>query len=184
MSRFLYVLVFALFLTACGATNDSTDTNNGSNSDDTTTMYEGVNGFILSLEGETMLVIGTDGNQQATYYTYDDTTQVEDENGDFLAFTDLRIGQYVKTFYKDGIAESYPMQGKAAKVIIYAGEEYPPSKGIAHAISTLNTADNDYYPYIFSYEKDGELWKLNFHTLIDDKEVTSITINEDGEIVE
>jgi hypothetical protein len=186
VARIIYVLVFAFFLTACGTleTTDNNTSNGGSNSDKTPTMYEGVNGFILILEGDRMLVIGTDGNQEATYYTYDETTRVEDENGDGLSLTNLRIGQYVKTFYEDGIAESYPMQGKAAKVIIFKGEEYPPSNGISHALSTLDTTDEDYYPYIFSYEKEGELWMLNFHTLIDDKELTSITVNRDGDIIE
>jgi hypothetical protein len=181
MPKFIYFIVFAFILTACGTTSDTKNTN-GSNGDDSSNMYEGVTGFILSLEGSRMLVIGTDGHQEATYYSFDESTEVEGEDGELLEIAAFRIGQYVKTYYEGAIAESYPMQGHAAKVVIFNGDEYPPIKGIAYALSTFNTEQD--MPYIFSYEKNGEKWQLNFNSLHDDKRLATFKVNADGEIVE
>ncbi|OZM58669.1 hypothetical protein CIB95_03620 [Lottiidibacillus patelloidae] len=184
MKKVILGIIFTMLLTACGSTsvNDNPSNGNNNSSDEKEPMYEGVSGFIISLSSDEMLVIGIKDNEEATYYSFNDKTIVEDGHGDWLSYKDLRIGQFVDTYYRGGIAESYPMQGGAAKVIIHSDATYPPATGIANAISTLDVEDD--YPYIYAFNKDGDFWTIEISFLNQSQSNIQFKINEDGEIIE
>jgi ABC-type uncharacterized transport system auxiliary subunit len=186
MKKVVIGVLFALLLTACGTTISQNDkATNGSNGaiDTNEEMYEGVSGFIVSFTDNSMLVIGVKDHQEATYYSLNDKTIVENSNGDWLAVADLQVGQFVDTFYQGAIAESYPAQGRAAKVIVHQGGDYPPATGIANAIASFE-ADEDAMPYIYQFEKADELWVLDIAFLNNDLDIVQVKVNETGDIVE
>jgi hypothetical protein len=120
VKQVLQLLFLTLVLAGCGE---------GATDHDTQYSTPDIAGLIYSIEGKTILVVEgiEDVNisqeewhgKPAIRYEITTDTIIESEEGEKLTFVDLHIGQKVQVWSYGPIMESYPMQTKAKKIILF-----------------------------------------------------------------
>lgn len=117
-------LCIAMIITACGgqaANNDHNDHVSGHSDEDVQLAF--ANGTIIYINEEGNRVLVTEYKEQqesrsirAIYLAVMDDTELLDANSHPVQISDLHVGQQVKAWTSGAIAESYPEQGKAARI--------------------------------------------------------------------
>jgi len=125
MKKALHILMlssiaFILIVTGCSTEDNDLDLEPGS---------EPISGTVYSIENERILVVSDlddvniprsewfDQGKRAVYFTVDEDTVVE-LDGEQVETDLIARGQKVDVYHEGALAESYPEQGKAVKVVI------------------------------------------------------------------
>ncbi|WP_223702287.1 YobA family protein [Sutcliffiella deserti] len=144
-----FIVVVFCFLLLCGcSTGNNKSENDGAASDlpiDTSEAEakEDLTGYIISLSVDNnirMLVTGSHANNDgvsATVYTLDEKTTVKGTSEDPLAASDLLVGMKVTVFNSGIVAESFPAQSGAIKVVVDSTQDELERNAIEKALKQV-----------------------------------------------
>jgi hypothetical protein len=177
-----------LLLLGCGTSNDNNSDQNGTGSDSAppTENTEGeeavedLTGHIISISDEgniRILVTGSQANStgvSATMYTLDESTKVKDTDGKGLEAADLKIGMKVTVWNTGIVAESFPAQSGALKVVVDAGQNGNEQAAIEKALEEVKAGD----PWhVEAVEKINDShYKVTLKNLLEDSEPVEVEV--------
>ncbi len=192
--KFMSLLACFLLLFGCGTTGGNDNSSSGSNpgSDEEAPNEEPVDvddqavedltGYIVSIsnEGQTRILVtgqhpssGGSGTS-ATMYTLEESTKVENSVGEPLEAADLMVGRKVTVWNSGIVAESFPAQSGAIKVVVDEEQDELEQKAIAKALEEVEAG----YPWhVEEVTEQGEgLYKVTLKNLLDDSEPVDIEV--------
>ncbi|TYS57622.1 hypothetical protein FZC74_16460 [Sutcliffiella horikoshii] len=193
--KFMSLLACFLLLFGCGTAggndnNSSSGSNSGSNEetpneepvDVDDQAVEDLTGYIVSVsdEGQTRILVtgqhpssGGSGTS-ATMYTLEESTKVENSAGEPLEAVDLMAGMKVTVWNSGIVAESFPAQSGAIKVVVDEGQDELEQKAIAKALEEVEAG----YPWhVEEVTEQGEQsYKVTLKNLLDDSEPVDIEV--------
>ncbi|MGD6873514.1 DUF3221 domain-containing protein [Sutcliffiella horikoshii] len=193
--KFMSLLACFLLLFGCGTAggndnNSSSGSNSGSNEetpneepvDVDDQAVEDLTGYIVSVsdEGQTRILVtgqhpssGGSGTS-ATMYTLEESTKVENSAGEPLEAADLMAGMKVTVWNSGIVAESFPAQSGAIKVVVDEGQDELEQKAIAKALEEVEAG----YPWhVEEVTEQGEQsYKVTLKNLLDDSEPVDIEV--------
>lgn len=196
--KFMSLLACFLLLFGCGTAggnNSSSGSNTGSGEeipdeepvDDQEQAVEDLTGYIVSVsdEGQTRILVtgqhpssGGSGTS-ATMYTLEESTKVENSEGETLEAADLMAGMKVTVWNSGIVAESFPAQSGAIKVMVDADQDEHEQEAVAKALEEVE-AGNPWHVEEVSEEGDHQ-YKVTLKNLLDDSEPVEITVElEEG----
>ncbi|WP_404428518.1 DUF3221 domain-containing protein [Sutcliffiella horikoshii] len=192
--KFISLLACFLLLFGCGTTGGNDNRSSGSNpgSDEDAPNEEPVDvedqavedltGHIVSISNEGQIRILVTGQHpsssgsgtSATMYTLEEGTKVENSSGDPLEAVDLIVGMKVTVWNSGIVAESFPAQSGAIKVVVDEEQDELEQKAIAKALEEVEAG----YPWHVEEVTDqGELsYKVTLKNLLDDSEPVDIEV--------
>ncbi|ART77053.1 hypothetical protein B4U37_13785 [Sutcliffiella horikoshii] len=189
--KFMSLLACFLLLFGCG-TAGGNDNNSSSGSNEEAPNEEPVDvddqavedltGYIVSVsdEGQTRILVtgqhpssGGSGTS-ATMYTLEESTKVENSAGEPLEAADLMAGMKVIVWNSGIVAESFPAQSGAIKVVVDEGQDELEQKAIAKALEEVEAG----YPWhVEEVTEQGEQsYKVTLKNLLDDSEPVDIEV--------
>ncbi|CAH0180154.1 hypothetical protein SRABI96_01410 [Peribacillus sp. Bi96] len=77
---------------------------------------KGEDGFITDLDDKKILIKGT-------YYKVTNHTDIQDQHGKDLDYSDLEIGMKVKPWHRGGVMESFPGKAEAVLILVLTDEK-------------------------------------------------------------
>lgn len=199
--KFISLLSCFLLLFGCGTAGGNNNNNSGSGSnsgsgeevpneepvDDEEQAVEDLTGYIVSLsdEGQTRILVtgqhpssGGSGTS-ATMYTLEESTKVEDSEGEVLEAGDLKVGMKVTVWNSGIVAESFPAQSGAIKVVVDAEQDEHEQQAVSKALEEVETG----YPWHVEEvtEQEEQSYKVTLKNLLDDSEPVDIEVEvEEG----
>ncbi|WP_404442906.1 YobA family protein [Sutcliffiella horikoshii] len=192
--KVMSLLACFLLLFGCGTTggngNNSSGSNPGSDEevpneepvDDEKQAVEDLTGYIVSIsnEGQTRILVtgqhpssGGSGTS-ATMYTLEESTKVENSEGETLEAADLMVGMKVTVWNSGIVAESFPAQSGAIKVVVDAEQDEYEQQAVAKALEEVE-AGNPWHVEEVSEQAEG-LYKVTLKNLLDDSEPVDIEV--------
>ncbi|QFT89611.1 hypothetical protein FIU87_13200 [Bacillus sp. THAF10] len=196
MKKIKLVSVLACFLllfgcgTAGGNNNNGSTGSNGPNNEqpddepvnDDVEAVEDLTGYIVSIANEgnvRILVTGQLPNnggsgQSATMYTLEESTTVENSNGDAMEAGDLTVGMKVTVWNSGVVAESFPAQSGAIKVVVDAKQDEHEQQAVAKALEEVESG-MPWHVEDVSAEQDHK-YKVTLKNLLDDSEPVEIEV--------
>ncbi|MFZ3588504.1 DUF3221 domain-containing protein [Bacillus sp. DJP31] len=129
------ILAFCLFLVSCVQQNQG-NTN--------TDQFKDISGYVMTANGDRILVtekvsVEEKAHPSAAVYTITEDTQIVSEKGESLSKTDIKVGTLVEVWHTGIVAESFPTQATALKILVHTNEEKSNhAKAIAVAVETLD----------------------------------------------
>ncbi|KMJ59930.1 hypothetical protein AB685_03520 [Bacillus sp. LL01] len=197
--KFMSLLACFLLLFGCGTAGGNNNSSSGSNPgsgeeipdeepvDDEEQAVEDLTGYIVSIsdEGQTRILVtgqhpssGGSGTS-ATMYTLEESTKVENSEGEALEAADLKAGMKVTVWNSGIVAESFPAQSGAIKVVIDADQDEHEQQAVAKALEEVE-AGNPWHVEDVSEEGDHQ-YKVTLKNLLDDSEPVEIEVElEEG----
>ncbi len=197
--KFMSLLACFLLLFGCGTAGGNNNSSLGSNPgsgeeipdeepvDDEEQAVEDLTGYIVSVsdEGQTRILVtgqhpssGGSGTS-ATMYTLEESTKVENSEGETLEAADLKTGMKVTVWNSGIVAESFPAQSGAIKVMVDADQDEHEQQAVAKALEEVE-AGNPWHVEEVSEEGDHQ-YKVTLKNLLDDSEPVEITVElEEG----
>ncbi|UAL45935.1 DUF3221 domain-containing protein [Sutcliffiella horikoshii] len=192
--KFMSLLACFLLLFGCGTTGGNDNSSSGSNpgSDEEAPNEEPVDvddqavedltGYIVSIsnEGQTRILVtgqhpssGGSGTS-ATMYTLEESTKVENSAGEPLEAANIMVGMKVTVWNSGIVAESFPAQSGAIKVVVDEEQDELEQKAIAKALEEVEAG----YPWhVEEVTEQGEgLYKVTLKNLLDDSEPVDIEV--------
>ncbi|WP_404346723.1 YobA family protein [Sutcliffiella horikoshii] len=192
--KFMSLLACFLLLFGCGTTggNDNSSSGSSPGSDEEAPNEEPVDvddqavedltGYIVSIsnEGQTRILVtgqhpssGGSGTS-ATMYTLEESTKVENSAGEPLEAADLMVGRKVTVWNSGIVAESFPAQSGAIKVVVDEDQDELEQKAIAKSLEEVEAG----YPWhVEEVTEQGEgLYKVTLKNLLDDSEPVDIEV--------
>lgn len=98
---------------------------------------------------------------RAVWFKFTEKTVIENALGEPMTRTELQVGQAVKAWSIGPIAESYPEQAEAAKLVIQGDmEETSAQKAVQVAISTSETSSFWAVKEVMKASNDEEAWQV------------------------
>ncbi|TYS68229.1 DUF3221 domain-containing protein [Sutcliffiella horikoshii] len=195
--KIMSLLACFLLLFGCGTTGGNDNNSSGSNTgseapneqpaDDEEQAVEDLTGYVVSIsnDGQTrILVTGKHPSSggsgiSATIYTLEESTTVEDSEGEPLEAMDLLVGMKVTVWNSGIVAESFPAQSGAIKVMVDADQDELEQKAVAKA---LEGVDAGYPWHVEEVTEQGEqLFKVTLKNLLDDSEPVDIEVEVEKE---
>ncbi|MCG1022867.1 DUF3221 domain-containing protein [Sutcliffiella horikoshii] len=197
--KFISLLSCFLLLFGCGTTGGNNNSGTGSNPgsgeevpneepvDGEEQAVEDLTGYIVSLsdEGQTrMLVTGQHPSSggsgtSATMYTLEESTKVEDSEGETLEAADLKVGMKVTVWNSGIVAESFPAQSGAIKVVVDAEQDEHEQQAVSKALEEVE-AGNPWHVEEVT-EQGEQSYKVTLKNLLDDSEPVDIEVEvEEG----
>lgn len=197
--KFMSLLACFLLLFGCGTTGGNDNSSSGSNpgSDEDAPNEEPVDvddqavedltGHIVSISNEGQIRILVTGQHpssggsgtSATMYTLEESTKVESSEGETLEAADLKAGMKVTVWNSGIVAESFPAQSGAIKVMVDADQDEHEQEAVAKALEEVE-AGNPWHVEEVSEEGDHH-YKVALKNLLDDSEPVEITVElEEG----
>ncbi|NLP49281.1 DUF3221 domain-containing protein [Bacillus sp. RO1] len=190
--KFMTLLACLLLLFGCGTTGGNDNNSSGSNTgseapneepaDDNEQAVEDLTGYIVSIsnDGQTrILVTGQHPSSggsgiSATMYTLEESTKVENTSGEPLEVTDLMMGMKVTVWNSGIVAESFPAQSGAIKVVVDEKQDKLEQKAVAKALEEVEAE----YPWHVEdvTEQEEGLYKVTLKNLLDDSEPVDIEV--------
>jgi hypothetical protein len=199
--KFISLLSCFLLLFGCGTAGGNNNNNSGTGSnpgsgeevpndepvDDEEQAVEDLTGYIISLSDEgqlRMLVTGQHPSSggsgtSATMYTLEESTKVEDSEGKTLEAADLKVGMKVTVWNSGIVAESFPAQSGAIKVLVDAGQDKHEQQAVAKALEEVEAGNPWHVEEVTEHE--GQSYKVTLKNLLDDSEPVDIEVEvEEG----
>jgi hypothetical protein len=193
--KFVSLLACFLLLFGCGTAggnNNGNDGNNGSGSepippseepsDDEEQAVEDLTGYIISVssDGDTrILVTGQHPSSggsgiSATMYTLEESTKVENSEGETMDAGDLMAGMKVTVWNSGIVAESFPAQSGAIRVVADADQDEHEQQAVAKALEEVEAG----YPWhVEEVEEQGDhQYKVTLKNLLEDSEPVEIEV--------
>ncbi|WP_078379926.1 DUF3221 domain-containing protein [Sutcliffiella halmapala] len=184
--KFWTLLSCFLLLFGCGTSNENSG-NNGTGSDqihptepDEEEAVEDLTGYIISInEGDNLQILVTGHHASydgisATSYTLEDSTQIEDPDGEPLAATDLKVGLKVTVWNSGIVLDSFPAQSGAVKVVVDTTQEEHEQEAVQKALAEVEAG----YPWhVEKVEETGEhQYKVTLKNLLEDSESVDVEV--------
>lgn len=120
-------------------------------------------GFIVDIDqsGQRLLITekweGNDRQPNAAWLEIKEETTITGPNQKNIAFEDLRTGFSVEVWNKGALAESYPVQAEAAKIVVTNdGDE---SAAVSKALAHLKGTDLRFIQQV-SFDQEKEVWTV------------------------
>lgn len=192
--KFMSLLACFLLLFGCGKTGGNDNNSSGSNSgsdeeapneepvDVDDQAVEDLTGHIVSIsnEGQTRILVtgqhpsSAGSGTSATMYTLEESTKVENTAGEPLEAANLMMGMKVTVWNSGIVAESFPAQSGAIKVVVDEEQDELEQKAIAKALEEVEAG----YPWhVEEVTEQGEgLYKVTLKNLLDDSEPVDIEV--------
>ncbi|WP_226679864.1 DUF3221 domain-containing protein [Sutcliffiella horikoshii] len=193
--KFMSLLACFLLLFGCGTAggndnNSSSGSKPGSNEeapneepvDVGDQAVEDLTGYIVSVSDEGQIRILVTGQHpssggsgtSATMYTLEESTKVENSAGESLEVAELMVGMKVTVWNSGIVAESFPAQSGAIKVVVDEGQDELEQKAIAKALEEVEAG----YPWHVEdvTEQAEGLYKVTLKNLLDDSEPVDIEV--------
>lgn len=200
--KFISLLSCFLLLFGCGTAggnnndNSVTGSNPGSGEeeapieepvDEEEQAVEDLTGYIVSVsdEGQTRILVtgqhpsSAGSGTSATMYTLEESTKVEDSEGETLEAADLKVGMKVTVWNSGIVAESFPAQSGAIKVVVDAEQDEHEQQAVSKALEEVETG----YPWHVEEvtEQEEQSYKVTLKNLLDDSEPVDIEVEvEEG----
>lgn len=186
--KFFALLSCFLLLFGCGTANDNNGNQNGTGSDtapptdntDDEEEVEDLTGHIISISDEgniRILVTGSHANNSglsATMYSLEESTKVEDTEGNGLEAADLKVGMKVTVWNTGIVAESFPAQSGALKVVVDAGQEPNEQEAIEKALEQVKAGDPWHVDAVEKVEESK--YKVTLKNLLEDSEPVEVEV--------
>lgn len=192
--KLMSLLACFLLLFGCGTAGANDNSSSGSNPgsdgeapneepvDDEDQAVEDLTGHIVSIsnEGQTRILVtgqhpssGGSGTS-ATMYTLEESTKVENSAGETLEAAELMVGMKVTVWNSGIVAESFPAQSGAIKVVVDEGQAELEQRAIAKALEEVEAG----YPWHVEdvTEQAEGLYKVTLKNLLDDSEPVDIEV--------
>lgn len=187
--------LFALFscfflLLGCGTAYDNNGNQNGTGSDaapptdnmenEDEDAVEDLTGHIISVSDEgniRILVTGSPANSSgvsATNYTIDDSTKVEDTAGKKLEAADLKVGMKVTVWNSGIVAQSFPAQSGALKVVVDTTQDGNEQAAIEKALAEVKAGDPWHVEAVDKVEESK--YKVTLKNLLEDSEPVEVEV--------
>ncbi|KPB03809.1 DUF3221 domain-containing protein [Bacillus sp. CHD6a] len=190
--KFMSLLACFLLLFGCGTAGGNDNNSSGSNTgpkapneepaDDEEQPVEDLTGYIISISKDDQTRILVTGQHpssggsgiSATIYTLEESTTVENSEGEPLEAADLLVGMKVTVWNSGIVAESFPSQSGAIKVVVDAEQDDLEQKAVAKALEEVEAG----YPWhVEEVTEQGELlYKVTLKNLLDDSEPVDIEV--------
>ncbi|NMH74218.1 DUF3221 domain-containing protein [Bacillus sp. RO2] len=190
--KFMTLLACFLLLFGCGTaggndnnssgTNTDSDAPNEEPADDEEQAVEDLTGYIVSISnnGQTRILVtgqhpSSNGSGiSATIYTLEESTTLENSEGEPLEAADLLVGMKVTVWNSGIVAESFPAQSGAIRVVVDADQDEMEQKAIAKALEEVEAG----YPWHVEEvtEQSEQLYKVTLKNLLDDSEPVDIEV--------
>ena len=161
-------LAFCLFLVSCAKESPQES-------------VKDLTGYMMSIDGDRVLVtekvnIQEKAHPGAAVYTITDKTEIVSAEGEKLSLQDLSVGSFVEVWHTGVVAESFPTQAEAIKVLVYTENEIiNEGKAIRAAVDTLNP--NQTW-WIMSIQKQERLYEVHFSELSGESEPIVVMVDE------
>lgn len=192
--KFISLLSCFLLLFGCGTAGGNNNSGTGSNpgsgeeipseepADDEEQAVEDLTGHIISISDEQQIRILVTGQHpssggsgtSATMYTLEESTKVENSEGETLEAADLEVGMKVTVWNSGIVAESFPAQSGAIKVLVDTDQDEHEQQAIAKALEEVDTGDPWHVEEV-SDEGDHQ-YKVTLKNLLDDSEPVEIEV--------
>lgn len=186
--KFFAMLSCFLLLFGCGTANDNNGNQNGTGSDtapptnntEDEEAVEDLTGHIISISDEgniRILVTGSHANNSgvsATMYTLEASTKVEDTEGKGLEAADLKVGMKVTVWNTGIVAESFPAQSGALKVVVDAGQDGNEQAAIEKALGEVKAGDPWHVEAVEKVEESK--YKVTLINLLEDSEPVEVEV--------
>lgn len=171
-------LGFCLFLVSCVQQNSG---------DDILEQSKDIKGYVMTDNGDRILVteqveVGEKAFPQAAVYTLTHDTKIVSANGEKpLTQSDISVGTLVEVYHTGVVAESFPTQATAAKILVHTDEA---SNDFAKAISvSVNTLDPNITWWVMSVEKSGDQYEVQFSELSGETEPVVVKVDNEFSVI-
>ncbi len=171
-------IAFCLFLVSCVQQN--------SGNEDINKMKD-ITGYVMTDNGDRILVtekvnVEEKAHPNAAVYTLTEDTQIVSTDGENLSKSDLKVGTLVEVWHTGIVAESFPTQASAAKILVHTDEESTKhAKAIAAAVETL---DPNITWWVLSVVKTEIQYEVQFSELSGEKEPVVIKVDESFKVID
>jgi hypothetical protein len=152
-------IAFCMFLVSCVQLNLG---------DDVIEQYKDLTGHVMTIKGDRILVTEKVNMEEkahpgAAVYTITEDTQIVSIEGETLFKSDITVGALVEVWHTGIVAESFPTQATATKILVYTDEE---SVNYAKVINAaFETLDTNITWWVLSFEKQESLYEVTFSEL-------------------
>ncbi|MCA1322412.1 YobA family protein [Bacillus tianshenii] len=182
--KFFALLGCFLLLFGCGTADEdnSTGSDNAPSTDNAEDeeAVEDLTGHIISISNEgniRILVTGSQANSSgvsATMYTLEESTKVSDTDGKAMDAADLKIGMKVTVWNTGIVAESFPAQSGALKVVVDAGQDDREQAAIEKALSDVKAGDPWHVEAVEEIKESH--YKVTLKNLLEDSEPVEVEV--------
>jgi outer membrane lipopolysaccharide assembly protein LptE/RlpB len=198
---FTLVILLAALLTACewglssSASGDKTDTNSDQGNDQPAEQNEPElaisQGYIVDKADGTVIVTAYKVNGENAYVDayslrINEQTKMTTTMAQAVSFDELKIGMEVEVWTKGPVAESYPMQAAAAKIIIsldQSNEKVSQEEAVRAAIEAQTELAGPWAVKDAILRKDLQAWEIELvHHMYTDQPVPVLVDSESGEL--
>lgn len=129
-----------------------------------------------------------DGTVTATWFKISEDTTLETGDGDILTKSDLKVGQKVEAWSIGEIAESYPEQAQAARLVLLDNQSDQEAMDIAEVIHTaINEKTPELVWAIHSLElnEETQIWNVRLVDGVDPEAIIEVRIDANtGEVIQ
>jgi hypothetical protein len=152
-------IAFCMFLASCVQLNLE---------DDAIEEYKDITGYVMTVNRDQILVIEKvdveeKARPNAAVYTLTEDTQIASTEGETLPKSDITVGALVEVWHTGIVAESFPTQATATKILVHTDEE---SVNYAQAINAASeTLDTNITWWVMYIEKQEDLYQVTFSDL-------------------
>jgi len=198
----MLIIGLASIITACewgagGSSNNTTNGNTSNNADNNPSPNDeppqpAVNGEIIQINDASILVTafvdrGDESYVDAYSLRVKDATEILDEQGATISIEDLRVGMQVETWSVGPVAESYPLQATAAKIVVQADEattEVSRADAVRAAVEAQTEVGGAWSVREAKLDEEGSYWKIVLvHFMYMDLPVNVRVDAENGELL-
>jgi hypothetical protein len=177
MKRVVLLLLMGLFIVGCSQSpgNDREDK-----------QVKDITGFVMQVNEGTLLVTeklddDEKAHPYAAVYTVKEDTQIVTTDGNNIYLSEVSTGNLVEVWNTGDVAESFPTQSTAVKILVHTDEESSnQSKAINAALKSLNQGMMMWVKSVNKYESGYE---VQFSDLSGESAPVVVKVSQDFQVI-
>jgi uncharacterized lipoprotein NlpE involved in copper resistance len=177
-NKLVLLLLSFMIIAGCGQGQDNGAEDN---------QVKDITGFVMNVTEGTLLVTEKVDQEEkahpnAAVYTVTEDTEVVTTDGENLDMTGITTGTLVEVWNDGKVAESFPTQSTAVKVLVHTdAESSEQAKAIHAALKSLNQG---MMMWVKSVSKQDNGYEVHFSDLSGETAPIIVKVNEDFQVIE